>query len=92
MCASLWRRNQVLVLWGCGAETTALAPGLMFCAHWCSCAPYTDPTGSETLEIWLGESSASLEEPSSMELAPAEKSFGRVNKWEKAASGKILLL
>lgn len=49
MCASLWRGNQVLVLWGCGAETTALAPGLMFCACWCG--PYTDPTESETSEI-----------------------------------------
>lgn len=27
-----------------------------------------------------------------MELAPAENSFGRVSKWEKGASGKILLL
>lgn len=53
MCAGLRCRNQGLVLWGCGAEATALVPAFPCCAPRCRHAPYALSvlTESETLEI-----------------------------------------
>lgn len=94
VCAGLWRSNQGLVLWGCGAEATVLVPGFPCCAPQCRHAPYALSAQKVKLKKFsFGKGLQVLKNQLQQSWHQKKGDLaGGVNQWGKGASGEMFLL